>query len=1040
MARGQSKRLAALLRRAWRADHGGTVPLYDVRGFQGVRELSSLATVGKGAPGSSIQQLDNVQFGTFASGQQFRAISVEALQRSDRFEPRHNGVTDDQVVEMLQVVKASSLDDLISTALPPHLRREGTMDLGEYTRGMSESEFLEHFKEMAMENKVFKSYIGMGYYNTRLPTVIQRNLLENPGWYTQYTPYQAEIAQGRLESLLNFQTMVADLTGMEMSNASLLDEATAAAEAMTMCSAIARGKKPRFLVSDKCHPQTIAVCQSRADGLGLKVEVMPESQFDFTGDVCGCLVQYPATDGSVHDYKALADKAHDAKVKVVAATDLLALTMLKPPGEWGADITIGSAQRFGVPLGYGGPHAAFLATSDEYKRMMPGRIIGMSRDAHGNPCLRMAMQTREQHIRRDKATSNICTAQALLANIAAMYAVYHGPKGLTEIATRCNALAHILANGAEKLGHSVARDAPFFDTICINVGDSAAACRTAVEHGINLRPLDASRVTVAIDETTTLEDVDALFAVLNGGKAASFSAESLAASVEADVGAFKRTSTFMQHPVFNSYTSEHELLRYLKKLENRDLSMVHSMIPLGSCTMKLNATTEMIPVTWNELANIHPFVPPEQAQGYAKMFDRLAQQLCEITGFDSVSLQPNSGASGEYAGLMAIRAYHHSRGDHHRNICIVPTSAHGTNPASAVMCGMKVVTVRTLPTGEVDMEDFHAAVKKHKDNLSAFMITYPSTFGVFDKEITELCETIHGAGGQVYMDGANMNAQVGITAPGIIGADVCHLNLHKTFCIPHGGGGPGMGPIGVRAHLAPFLPSHPVIPTGGLPAPENAQPFGTMAAAPFGSSLILPISFAYISMMGAVGLRKATELSVLHANYMATRLSQHYPILFTNENGRCAHEFILDIRELEKTANIQVDDIAKRLIDYGFHAPTMSWPVPGTLMVEPTESEPKAEMDRFIDAMIAIRAEIREIEEGKFDKENNMLKNAPHTHAVLMADTWDKPYPRERAAYPVANLRDVKFWPTTSRVDNVFGDRNVVARLQSDEAGLRATG
>ncbi|EIE25206.1 glycine dehydrogenase [Coccomyxa subellipsoidea C-169] len=957
-----------------------------------------------------------------------RQISVQTLQPTDVFAPRHNSGTEQEVQEMVNLTGFGSMAELIDATVPKAIRR-GQMDLGEYTKGYTESEFIAKFKKMAEKNKMFKSYLGMGYYNTHLPPVIQRNLLENPGWYTQYTPYQAEIAQGRLESLLNFQTVVTDLTGMQISNASLLDEATAAAEAMTMCSALARGKKLTFLVSDKCHPQTIAVCQSRADGLGLKVVVGDEASFNIDKDVSGVLLQYPATDGSIHDYKALVEKAHQAKAKVCVATDLLALTQLTPPGEWGADIVIGSAQRFGVPMGYGGPHAAFLACHDDYKRLMPGRIIGVSKDAQGKPALRMAMQTREQHIRRDKATSNICTAQALLANIAAMFAVYHGPDGLDKIAKRTSGLAAILAAGAKKLGHSVG-DAAFFDTVRIEVGDAAKFVAAAVVEGVNLRQLDASTITVALDETTRLEDVDQLLRILNGGSAPGFSAESLASEVDSPVGSFKRDTPYLQSPIFNLYHSEHEMLRYLKRLENRDLSLAHSMIALGSCTMKLNATSEMMPITWPELASLHPFVPADQAQGYAEMFEDLATQLAEITGFDAVSLQPNSGASGEYAGLMSIRGYHQANGDHHRDICIIPVSAHGTNPASAVMAGMRIVPIGVDRKGNINIGELRAKAEEHKDKLAALMITYPSTHGVYEEGVDEICRIVHDNGGQVYMDGANMNAQVGLTSPGHIGADVCHLNLHKTFCIPHGGGGPGMGPIGVKAHLAPFLPTHPLVPTGGLPGfKSDAQSFGTMAAAPFGSSLILPISYAYISMMGSEGLTEASRRAILNANYMATRLKDSYKVLYTGDNGTCAHEFIIDLRPLKDTADIEPEDVAKRLIDYGFHAPTMSWPVAGTLMIEPTESESKAELDRFVNALIAIREEVREIEEGKADKADNVLKHSPHTADVVMAGEWTRPYSREKAAFPATWVRQAKFWPSASRVDNVHGDRHLIAKL-----------
>ena len=950
-----------------------------------------------------------------------------------RFEPRHNSITPDEAEAMARFCGFASLDEMIDATVPAAIRRKDGMDIGsKYNEGMTESEFLTKFKEMASKNKIMRSYIGMGYYNTYTPTVILRNLLENPGWYTQYTPYQAEIAQGRLESLLNFQTMVCDLTGMEMANASLLDEATAAAEAMTMCSALARGKKPKFLVSSKCHPQTIAVCKSRANGLGLEVVVSDEANFDLAKDVCGVLLQYPATDGSIHDYSTIARRCADAKVRVVVASDLLALTKLKPPGEWGADIVIGSAQRFGVPMGYGGPHAAFLACHGEYKRLLPGRIIGVSRDADGAPALRMAMQTREQHIRRDKATSNICTAQALLANIAGMYGVYHGPQGLTAIADRVHGLTAIVAAGAARLGHSVP-SSPFFDTLSVGVGDASKVVKDALAAGMNLRKIDDTTVGISLDETTTLTDVDDILRVLAGGKDPGFSAESLAPEVSPNLGSFERTSSFMQHPVFNSHHTEHELLRYLKQLENKDLSLVHSMIPLGSCTMKLNATSEMIPISWPELANLHPFVPLDQAQGYQEMFEDFAQQLASITGFDAVSLQPNSGASGEYAGLMAIRQYHKSRGEGDRNICIIPVSAHGTNPASAVMAGMTIVPVKVDAKGNVDIEEVRKKAAEAGNKLAALMITYPSTHGVYEHGVDEICRIIHEHGGQVYMDGANMNAQVGLTAPGIIGADVCHLNLHKTFCIPHGGGGPGMGPIGVKAHLAPFLPTHPIVPTGALPGfKSDKESFGCMAAAPYGSSLILPISYAYVSMMGSKGLQRASKLAILNANYMAKRLESHYPVLFRGPGGTCAHEFILDLRPLTAATGIEAEDIAKRLIDYGFHSPTMSWPVAGTLMIEPTESESKAELDRFCDAMISIRQEIAEIESGAADKNNNILKNAPHPPQVVMADTWDRPYSRDKAAYPLPHVRNAKFWPTNSRVDNVYGDRNLVLRLQDD--------
>jgi len=954
---------------------------------------------------------------------------LEALKPSDNFATRHICPNAADTAHMVETVGFESMDALIDATVPKSIRLQKPMKLGKYTEALTESEFLAMFKEMANKNKVFKSYIGTGYHDTHIPPVILRNLLENPGWYTQYTPYQAEIAQGRLESLLNFQSMISDLTGMPMSNSSLLDEGTAAAEAMTMCSGVARGKKPRFLVSDLCHPQTIEVCATRADGLGLTLQVADHTEFDFSGgDVCGVLLQYPATNGSVLDYSAVIEATHKAGAKVVMSADLLSLTMLKSPGELGADIAVGSAQRFGVPMGYGGPHAAFLATSDSYRRQLPGRIIGVSVDACGNPALRMAMQTREQHIRRDKATSNICTAQALLANIAAMYAVYHGPEGLKKIATRVHGLACVLAMGATKLGLQ-APSAPFFDTVCLEVGSgkAAAVMQAAVAEGCNFRMMDSSTISIALDETTTIADVDQLFRILAAGQSVPFSAAELAPQVPEGIdGAFDRTSPYLTHPIFNSHHSEHEMLRYLARLENKDLSLVHSMIPLGSCTMKLNATSEMIPITWPELANIHPFAPLDQTQGYQEMFTDLAAQLCSVTGFDAMSLQPNSGATGEYAGLMAIRAYHKSRGDSNRDVCIIPVSAHGTNPASAAMSGMRIVVIGTDAEGNISIPQLKEAAEKHSANLAALMVTYPSTHGVYEEGIDEICNIIHQHGGQVYMDGANMNAQVGLTSPGHIGADVCHLNLHKTFCIPHGGGGPGMGPIGIKAHLAPFMPTNPIVPTGSFPPVENPSPFGAVASAPFGSSLILPISYAYIAMMGSDGLTDASKYSILNANYMAKRLESHFPILFRGKNGTCAHEFILDLRPFKASAGIEAEDVAKRLMDYGFHAPTMSWPVTGTLMVEPTESEPVAEMDRFCNAMIAIREEIRAIEEGRAAADNNVLVNAPHPASVVLADEWNRPYTREEAAFPAEWVRQSKFWPTNSRIDNVYGDRNLV--------------
>ncbi|KAK4485903.1 hypothetical protein RD792_008554 [Penstemon davidsonii] len=994
--------------------------------YKSSRYVSSLSP-------SAVQGGSNNVFNSSRNLSQFmstRSISIDALKSSDTFPRRHNSATPEEQSKMAEFVGFNSLDSLIDATVPKSIRID-KMGLPIFDSGLTESQMLQHMKDLASKNKLFKSFIGMGYYNTFVPPVILRNIMENPGWYTQYTPYQAEISQGRLESLLNYQTLITDLTGLPMSNASLLDEGTAAAEAMAMCNNILKGKKKTFIIASNCHPQTIDICKTRADGFDLKVVVSDLKEIDYkSGDVCGVLVQYPGTEGEVLDYGDFIKNAHGNGVKVVMASDLLALTMLKPPGELGADIVIGSAQRFGVPMGYGGPHAAFLATSQEYKRMMPGRIIGLSVDSSGKPALRMAMQTREQHIRRDKATSNICTAQALLANMAAMYAVYHGPEGLKTIAQRVHGLAGTFAAGSKKLGSVEVQGLPFFDTVKVKCADADAIADAAYKNEINLRIVDKNTITVSFDETTSLEDVDKLFEVFSNGKPVTFTAASLAPEVENLIpSGLVRGSSFLTHSIFNSYHTEHELLRYISRLQAKDLSLCHSMIPLGSCTMKLNATTEMMPVTWPEFADLHPFAPTEQAAGFQEMFKNLGEMLCTITGFDSFSLQPNAGAAGEYAGLMVIRAYHLSRGDDHRNVCIIPVSAHGTNPASAAMCGMKIVAVGTDSKGNINIEELRKAAESHKDNLSALMVTYPSTHGVYEEGIDEICKIIHDNGGQVYMDGANMNAQVGLTSPGFIGADVCHLNLHKTFCIPHGGGGPGMGPIGVKKHLAPFLPSHPVVATGGIPAPEQSQPLGTISAAPWGSALILPISYTYIVMMGSKGLTDASKIAILNANYMAKRLEKHYPILFRGVNGTVAHEFIVDLRGFKNTAGIEAEDVAKRLMDYGFHGPTMSWPVPGTLMIEPTESESKAELDRFCDALISIREEISLIEKGKADLQNNVLKGAPHPPSLLMADVWTKPYSREYAAYPATWLKTAKFWPTTGRVDNVYGDRNLICTL-----------
>ncbi|MEE8524520.1 MAG: aminomethyl-transferring glycine dehydrogenase, partial [Thermoanaerobaculia bacterium] len=855
----------------------------------------------------------------------------------------------------------------------------------------------------------------------------QRNILENPSWYTQYTPYQAEISQGRLEALLNFQTMVSDLTGLPVANASLLDEATAAAEAMTMAHRVSRGKKNTFFASRDCHPQTLAVLATRARGPAIELVVDDHDAFDLDHpDLFGILLQYPASDGRVLDYRPLIAKAREAGVVVVMACDLLALCLLTPPGELGADIAVGSAQRFGVPLGYGGPHAAFMAAGDKAKRQMPGRIIGVSRDRHGGTAYRMAMQTREQHIRREKATSNICTAQVLLAVMAGMYGVYHGPDGLRRIATRVRALTATLAAGLRRLGLGLGEET-FFDTLKVEVGDGKAdaVLERARSRRMNLRRLDDGTVGVSLDEAATDEDVAALLEVFGGDGASIPSVDELAAEIDPEVPpAHARGSEFMTHPVFNSYYTEHEMLRYIYRLEARDLSLTTSMIPLGSCTMKLNATTEMVPVTWPEIGRLHPFAPAEQTAGYRQLFDELERWLCGITGFDAFSLQPNSGAQGEYASLMVIAAYHRARGEGHRDVCLVPKSAHGTNPASAVMAGLRVVVVACDERGNVDVDDLRARAAEHADRLAALMITYPSTHGVFEEAVREVCDVVHEHGGQVFLDGANLNAQVGLCRPADYGADVCHLNLHKTFCIPHGGGGPGMGPIGMVAHLAPFMPGHPVIPVGG--GDSVGEDLRTVAAAPWGSPSILPISWAYIAMMGPRGLTAASQLAILNANYMESRLIEHYPIVYRGDQGRIAHEFILDLRPFEKTADIDNEDVAKRLMDYGFHAPTMSFPISGTLMIEPTESESKAELDRFCDAMILIREEIRAIEEGRMDRADNPLKNAPHTQQDLASDDWSHPYSRTVAAFPARWLKEKKFWPFVSRIDNVWGDRHVI--------------
>lgn len=939
------------------------------------------------------------------------------------FASRHNGSDTNATQEMLNKVGAESLDQLINETIPDGIRLEQPLDLPE---ALSEVEFLEEFKKLASKNKIFRSFIGMGYYDTHVPNVIKRNILENPAWYTAYTPYQAEIAQGRLEALINFQTMVSDLTGMEIANASLLDEGTAAAEAMSMLLGKRKGAKRKeanvFFVSDLCHPQTIDVLMTRAEPIGVEIRVGNHKELDVTDpEIFALLLQYPATDGSVENYSGLIEAAHEHQIHAVVAADLLSLSLLTPPGEVGADVVVGTTQRFGVPMGYGGPHAAYFATKEEFKRQIPGRIIGVTQDAEGKPAYRMALQTREQHIRREKATSNICTAQVLLAVMAGMYGVYHGPDGIRKIATKIHGLTKLAKTGLEKLGMEVETE-HFFDTITVKSGVSGLK-EIAEKHEANFRYFEDGRVGISFDEAKELEDVELVLDIFSEalGKTSEFNVQAEASSLEVSFPeALTRTSEYMDHPVFQLYHTEHEMLRYMKRLENKDLSLVHSMISLGSCTMKLNATAEMIPVTWPEFGQIHPFAPVDQAKGYEQLFEELNSWLCEITGFDSISLQPNSGAQGEYAGLMTIRAYHKSRGEGHRNIALIPSSAHGTNPASAVMAGMDVVVVATDKHGNISTEDLEEKAEKYSDRLAALMITYPSTHGVFEHKVKEFCELIHKHGGQVYMDGANMNAQVGLTSPGEIGADVCHLNLHKTFCIPHGGGGPGMGPIGVAKHLTPFLSGHAVVKIG------SDEAISAISAAPFGSASILTISYAYIRMMGAEGLTDATRYAILNANYIKDRLEEHYPILYTGKTGRSAHEFIIDLRPFKQSAGIEAVDVAKRLMDYGFHAPTMSFPVPGTLMIEPTESESKEELDRFCDAMIGIRNEIREVEEGKADKDSNVLKHAPHTMRVVMAENWDRDYPREKGVFPVEELRYDKFWPSVSRVDDAYGDRNLI--------------
>lgn len=959
---------------------------------------------------------------------------------SEKFESRHNAPDAAQIAEMLNVVNVKSVDELIDQTVPANIRLKKPLSL---PKAQSEYQFLNEFKKLVSKNKIYKSYIGTGYYNCITPGVILRNVLENPGWYTAYTPYQAEIAQGRMEALINYQTMIMDLTGMEIANASLLDEATAAAEALHLLHASKKGSKKdahKFFVDENTFPQVIDLLKTRSTPIGVELVIGNVSKLDITDvNLFGVYIQNPNNNGEIKDYTSFIEAAHEKELFVVVGADLMSLLLIKSPGEMGADVVVGCSQRFGVPMGFGGPHAAFFATKDEFKRQMPGRIIGISQDAQGNPAYRMALQTREQHIRREKATSNICTAQVLLSVMASMYAVYHGSEGLRKIAGRIHGLTKMLESGIKTLGLKQVNE-NYFDTLKIAVADKKAIEREAQKKEVNFKYFADNHVGISIDETTSLEDVHKIISTLAqavntilplssknslGHVPSPFEGGQRPDEVERGKvevtwpTALIRKSPYLTHPVFSSHHSEHEMLRYIKKLESKDLSMVHSMISLGSCTMKLNATSEMIPVTWPEMGNIHPFAPGDQTQGYTEMITNLENWLKEITGFTGVSLQPNSGAQGEYAGLLVIRAYHQSRNDSHRNIALIPSSAHGTNPASAVMAGMEVVVIKSDAEGKIDVADLKAKAEQYKDKLACLMVTYPSTHGVFEEAIIDICESIHKNGGLVYMDGANMNAQVGLTSPANIGADVCHLNLHKTFCIPHGGGGPGMGPICCNDKLKPFLPSHAVIKTGG----EKA--ITAVSAAPWGSASILAISYAYIAMMGSDGLTNATKLAIFNANYIKDRLNGHYKILYTGTHGRCAHEMIVDCRDFKKFG-VEVEDIAKRLMDYGFHAPTVSFPVAGTLMIEPTESEPKAEMDRFVDALIEIRNEIREVEEGKAEKDDNVLKHAPHTASIITADTWNRSYSRQKAAYPLPFVKEAKFWPSVSRVDNAYGDRNLV--------------
>ncbi len=951
-------------------------------------------------------------------------VQLDPLAAADTFARRHLGEDAAGTAEMLRLLGYTSVEALADAAVPAAIRRISPLRL---PAAAAESEALAELRACAAENRVYRSFIGLGYHDTLTPAVIRRTVFENPGWYTAYTPYQSEISQGRLEALLNFQTLVVELTGLGIANASMLDEGTAAAEAMMMCHRLHEGPvglPAEFFVSAQCHPQTIDIVRTRARPLGIAISVGDHRQFTVTAGCCGVLVQYPDTTGSVHDFTAFFAQARAAGAHCVVAADLLALTLLRPPGEFGADIAVGSAQRFGVPLGFGGPHAAYLATQDAFKRQMPGRLVGVSKDAQGAPAMRLALGTREQHIRRDKATSNICTAQVLLAVMASLYAVYHGPEGLKAIARRVKGLTARLAAGLRAAGATVNAE-PVFDTLTVGNVDAEGVHAAAEAGRINLRRIDARTVGVALDEAATLDEVDCVLAAF-GARPASAAAEN--ANFPEPLA---RRSAFLTEPVFNRHHTEHAMLRYIKRLEAKDLSLCHSMISLGSCTMKLNATSEMLPVSWEEFSRLHPFAPADQTRGYRRLFADLERWLGEITELPAVSLQPNAGSQGEYAGLLAIRRYHESRGDGRRNICLIPTSAHGTNPASAAMGGFQVVPVACDAQGNIDLNDLRAKLSRHATELAALMVTYPSTHGVFETAIREICALVHDHGGQVYLDGANMNAQVGLTSPGRIGADVCHLNLHKTFCIPHGGGGPGVGPIAAAAHLAPFLPGHAVVPPGPPDAPAGRT--GAVASAPWGSASILVISWMYIRMMGADGLTGATRGAILNANYVARRLAEFFPVLYRGQAGLVAHECIVDLREWKKHG-IEVEDAAKRLIDYGFHAPTMSFPVPGTLMIEPTESESKDELDRFCTAMISIHAEMQEVADGRADPLNNVLKAAPHTAAAVCSDRWDRPYPRERAAFPAPWSRSAKFWPAVGRVDNVYGDRNLICSCAGFEA------